>query len=100
MNFPEMVSDSLCRNYLVVQTHNFICCLGGWYQTILQVKKQHVEVLGWRGYTRSAVVRPFGHTAKFSKITLEAVYDSEMNIKFSGNSSGGHSCSQHANCVV
>jgi hypothetical protein len=24
----------------------------------------------------------------------------EMNIKFSGNSSGGHSCSRHANCTL
>ena len=38
MSFPEMVSDSLCRNSLVVQTHSFISCLGGWSQTILQVQ--------------------------------------------------------------
>ena len=34
MSFLEMVSDSLCRNYLVVQTHSFISCPGGWSQTI------------------------------------------------------------------
>ena len=66
MSFPETFSDSLCRNSPVVQTHSFISCLGGWSQTILQVKKPDVEVLSWRGYTWSAVVRPGGHTAKFS----------------------------------
>ena len=51
MSFPEMVSDSLCRNSLVVLTHSFISCLGGWSQTIPQVKKKmDVEVLGWLGY--------------------------------------------------
>jgi hypothetical protein len=49
--------------------------------------------------TRSAVVRQVGCTAKFSKLT-EAAYGREINIQFSDNSSGGHSCSQHANCML
>ena len=43
---PETVSNSL-----VVQTHSFISCPGGWSQTIPQGKKLHVKVLGWHGYT-------------------------------------------------
>ena len=55
-----------------------------------------MEVLGWRGYTWSAVVSLVGRTVKFAKMTLEAAYGREMNIKFSGNSSSGPSYSQHA----
>jgi poly(3-hydroxyalkanoate) synthetase len=50
--------------------------------------------------TLSAVVRLVEHTVKFSKTTLEAAYSREINIMFSGNSSGGHSCSQHAKCTL
>ncbi len=39
-------------------------------------------------------------TAKFSEMPLETAYGREMNIQFTGNSSGGHSCSQHANCTL
>ncbi len=100
MSFPETVSDSLCRNSLVMQTDCCSSCLGGWSQTILEVKMLDVEVLGWCGYTWSAVVRPVGCTAKFSETPLETAYGREINIQFTGNSSGGHSCSQHANCTL
>jgi hypothetical protein len=66
MSFPEKVSDRLC--------------LGRWSQTIPQVKIPDVEVLGWHGYTWSAVVRPVGCTAKFSKTTLEAAYGTSLCI--------------------
>jgi hypothetical protein len=38
------------------------------------------------------LVRPVGHTGKFSKTKWKADYGGERNITFSGNS-GGHSCS-------
>ncbi len=58
MSFPETVSDSLCRNSLVMQTDCCSSCPGGWSQMILEVKKPDVEVLGWCGYAWSAVVSP------------------------------------------
>ncbi len=59
MSFPETVSDSLCRNSLVMQTDYCSSCPGGWSQTILDAKMLDVEVLGWCGYTWSVVLRYF-----------------------------------------
>ncbi len=61
---------------------------------------QDVAILSWFGYTWSAVVRPVGCTAKFSETPLETAFVREMNIQFTGNIIGGHSCSQHANCML
>ncbi len=82
MTLPETLSDSVCRNSLVMQTNCCSSCPGGWSQTILEVKMLDVEVLGWCGYTWSVVVRPVGCTAKFSETPLETAYGREMNIQF------------------
>ena len=55
------------------------------------------EHAGCRGpglvWLNFAVVRPVGCIAKLSKTP----YGSKMNIQLMGNSSGGDSCSHHAN---
>jgi hypothetical protein len=60
--------------------------------------------LMWRSWagvvTQSVIVRRVGLTAKFSKMTSEVAYGREINMKYSGNSSGEHSCRQHTNCTL
>ena len=75
---------------------SFISWPGGWSQMIPQVKKPDVEGLGWCGYTLWGWLDILPN----SQIVLEAAYGREINIQFSGNRSGGHSCSQHANCTL
>ncbi len=79
MSFPKTVSDSLWRNSLGMQTDCCSSCPGGWSQTILEVKMLDVEVLGWCGYTWSAVVRLVDYTAKSSETPLDTAYGREMN---------------------
>ncbi len=47
MNLPETVSETLCRNDLVMQTDCFSNCLGGWSQTMLDVLPNSLKCL-WR----------------------------------------------------
>ena len=58
---PGTANQSFSLQKALLQTEillSFISCLGGWSQMIPQGKKSDVEVLGWRGYMWSAVVRP------------------------------------------
>jgi hypothetical protein len=85
----------LCKNYLVLQTNSFINCPDSWSQ-ICEEAGCGGPGLSWL----SVVVWLVRRTGKFSKTTLEVAYGRESKIKFSGNNSGGHSYSQHANCTL
>ncbi len=54
----------------------------------------------WAGVVTRSLRLWVGCTAKFSETPLETAYGREMNIQLMGNRSGGHSCSQHANCTL
>jgi hypothetical protein len=95
MSFPETVSENLCRNSLVVQTHSFISCLVGWSVESCRLRSQMWR--SWAGVVTHGL-RLCGRS--YSKMTLDVAYNREVNIQFSGNISGGHSCSQHANCTL
>lgn len=62
LSFSEVVSDYLCWNSTSVQTSCFIVRLGGWTQTISQLKTPGVTFLGWHGLAWSAASRPVGCT--------------------------------------
>ncbi len=100
MSFPEMVSDSCAEILWLCKPIVAAAVRVAGLRAILEVKMLDVEVLGWCGYTWSMVMRPVGCIAKFSETPLETAYGREVNIQFTGNSSGGHSCSQHANCML
>lgn len=61
---------------------------------VLEAKVLDAEVLGRCVYTWFAAAWLVRWAGKFS---LKAVYGREANIQLTGNSSGGHSWSQHAN---
>ncbi len=100
MSFPETVSDSLRRNYLVMQQTDVAAAVRvSGLRRFWRWRCLDVEVLGWCGYTWSAVVST-GCThihvgcwmyCQFPKTPLETAYGGEMNIQFTDNSSGGHS---------
>ncbi len=97
ISFPEMVSDSLCRE--IIWLFKLIVAAAVWVSGLRwswRWSMLDVEVLGWCGYTWSAVWGRLDVLPNSFETPLETAYGREMNIKFTGNSSGGHSCSQHA----
>ncbi len=89
MSFPETVSDSLCRN-----SNRLLQQLFGW----LVSDNLGGEDAGCGGPGLVWLHVVCDCEAGFSEMPLETDYGREMSIQFMGNSSGGHSCSQHANC--
>ncbi len=100
MSFPEMVSDSFFRNSLVMQTDCCSSCPGGLLSDDLGGEDAGC---GGPGLVWLHVVcgcEAGWMYCQFSEKPLETAYSREMNIQFTGNSSGVHSCSQHANCTL
>ncbi len=91
MSFPETVSDSLCRN-----SNRLLQQLFGW----LVSDNLGGEDAGCGGPGLVWLHVVCDCEAGFSEMPLETDYGREMSIQFMGNSSGGHSCSQHANCTL
>lgn len=65
-----------------------ISCPDCWSQTILQVKKQNMELIGWHSYMWSAILA-------YRILT----YDNEINLKFTCSIFGGNYYDQYANCT-
>ena len=90
MSFPETVSDSLCRNSLVMQTDCCSSSLGGWSQMILELNMLlnmlHVVTRGLRLSGRLGVLPN----------CLKRLWRRLMVEKWTFNSRG----SQHANCTL
>ena len=91
------------------------CHLWTWRESLcLSWELGHQGAMGWRLYNcwsmnmvcceKSSATLPVKsfrnptHSSLF--ICFALAYGREMNIQLSGNSSGGHSCSQHANCML
>lgn len=71
MSLTEMVSDSLCRSSLMMQTNCFSGRLGGQSSTILEVNVLDVEVLGRFGYTWSVDLLPNSLKRLWRRLTVE-----------------------------
>ncbi len=87
-------SDSLCRNSLVCKpiVAAAVCVAG------LRRSGGEDAGCGGPGLVWLHVVcgcETGWMYCQFSEHALETAYGREMNIQFTGNSSGGHSCSQH-----
>jgi hypothetical protein len=96
MNIPEMVSDSLCRHYLVVQTHSFPAVRMAHLRSSHRWRSRIWR--SWAGLVTLGLLL-WGRLDVLPN-SLKRRYGREMNILLSGNSSGGHSCSQHANYML
>ncbi len=100
MSFPETVSGSLCRNYLVLQTDCCSSCLGVCLRRSLRWR-----CWMWRSWA-GVVTRGLRLWSRLDvlpnslKCLWRRLIGGEINIQFKSNSSGGHSCSQHDNWML